>query len=111
MYKPAILSLGSFSLTVLFVLSVMSPVLALEDPTRPSSYTYTSEENVQYHLSSVFWGEVRKVAIINGQVLTEGDYIGSAKVVEIEKQRVRIDDGGVMIDLTPPSPSVKQEIY
>lgn len=81
---------------------------ALPDPTRPASY---QTEAVQHtlKLESVLISEARKVAVINGHVVAEGDRIGSTRVISIHKDRVQVSRGGVSSTLAIKHTSIRQE--
>ena len=46
-----------------------------------------------FKLEGILWDESQPTAIINGEILKEGDKIGSAKIVQIQKDSVIINDG------------------
>lgn len=62
---------------------------SLRDPTRPLSYSAPAEKQITLALQAIFTGKGRKEAIINGLAVSEGDSIGSAKIVRIEDKQVR----------------------
>jgi MSHA biogenesis protein MshK len=82
---------------------------ALTDPTRPSSYRPASVSHTSFTLSSVIVSDSRKVAIINGKVLAEGEKVAGAKVKRIEKQQVLLSHNGKTIKLVPPRTTVRRE--
>ena len=57
------------------------------------------EEIVDLAVSGIIWDEVRPQAIINGQILAEGDSIGGFSIEKIEKQKVILSDGKKRIEL------------
>lgn len=61
----------------------------LRDPTRPLSYSAPAEKQNTLALQAIFTGKGRKEAIINGLAVSEGDSIGSARIVRIEDKQVR----------------------
>lgn len=61
----------------------------LRDPTRPLSYSAPAEKQITLALQAIFTGKGRKEAIINGLAVSEGDSIGSARIVRIEDKQVR----------------------
>lgn len=95
-------------LTVLVGLTSLS-AQALNDPTKPSYYQGGTAKKNSLQLSSVLWSDQRRVAIINGKALSEGDAIAGAKVVRIEKHQVRINQNGVLVNLKLRRPSIKRE--
>jgi MSHA biogenesis protein MshK len=86
-----------------------SSLLAVTDPTRPSSYRSVENKKTQFVLESILIGEQRKVAVINGKALLEGEKIAGAKVIKINKENVRIVKNGKMIDLKPRRTSIRRE--
>ena len=84
-------------------------LLALNDPTRPASYRPSSQKVERFQLSSILLGFQRKVAVINGRAVTEGESLGSATVIKIEKERVLLTKGGKRIELVPKRTAVKRE--
>jgi hypothetical protein len=85
----------------------------LSDPTRPPASIATQPEireraaTTTLDLRAVFYAEERRVAIINGRRLREDDRIGSARVVAISKDGVRLRRGDEIIELGLVSPEVK----
>lgn len=84
-------------------------VQALNDPTKPTYYSARAEKKASFRVTSVLWSDERRVAIINGKAVSEGDEISGAKVVKIEKHQVRINQNGVLVNVKLRRPSVKQE--
>jgi MSHA biogenesis protein MshK len=71
-------------------------VWALNDPTRPTDpsqfFGSTSTANsADLMLQSVLFAPERRVAVINGTRLQEGDRIGSARVVRIQDSQVLLE--------------------
>mgnify|MGYP000179797978 CR=1 FL=1 len=99
-----------FIFTLLSFVFVVAPVAvhALDDPTRPSSFRAAKKAET-LKLESILHSEVRKVAVINGQVLAEGESIGSKKVVHIGKESVRLANGNQELTLTLKRSSIRQE--
>ncbi len=83
-------------LIFLYSLLVTLPVCAevLTDPTRPpvkkAVVPILKEKSFQHvwDLESTLVSSERKVAVINGKLLTIGDYIDGARVISIRKNRV-----------------------
>ncbi len=96
-------------LSLAAMLMVVQGAWALNDPTRPSAYKAPSAAKERYQLESILVGDVRKVAVINGKALTEGEKVGSAKVVRIEKNKVQLSRRGKVIELVPERTQVRQE--
>lgn len=92
---------------VLLVFAKVAPAAEFADPTRPT-YVQNDDaaqaENVRkkYRLSSILVGEQRKLAVINGQRVREGDRVGNAKVTRISRSSVTllIQDAAVNIALS-----------
>lgn len=99
------------SLFVVFIITLAAhqAVLAVSDPTRPPGYGERHAKKISFQLDSVLVSETRKVAIVNGQSVVEGDRIGDAKVISISKQKVRLNKGGNVIELKPKRVSVRRE--
>ena len=100
MFKLAILIT-----TLLFV----STAFALSDPTRPSGFRAAPAKEQALQLETILIGEQRKIAVINGKALTEGERIGEATVVQINKHKVQVKKAGKMINLEPRRISIRQE--
>ncbi|MBT8090254.1 MAG: general secretion pathway protein GspB [Gammaproteobacteria bacterium] len=67
------------------------------DPTRPySAPSVVSPGNSQsgFNVSAIFVSKIRRVAIVNGRRVTEGDSINGAIVVEINKDALRLNLNG-----------------
>jgi MSHA biogenesis protein MshK len=69
----------------------------LPDPTRPSGAAYADENMGNTHsgpvLQSVLTSAGRKLAIINGQTVKQGDMIGNARVARIGEGEVVLVQG------------------
>lgn len=64
----------------------------LRDPTRPySARPIVSLRTATFKVSAIFVSEERRVAIVNGQRVAEGDQVSGAKVVEILSDRLRLN--------------------
>lgn len=84
------------------------PAFSLNDPTRPSQYTVVGKKQ-DLRLESVFLGTKRKVAVINGGVVTEGDTIEGVKIININKDSVKVSRDGVTSLIEINSTSIRQE--
>lgn len=100
------LALALLALALLVIVKAV-PAAELADPTRPTyvqSDDAAQAENVRkkYRLSSILVGEQRKLAVINGQRVREGDRVGNAKVTRISRSSVTllIQDAAVSIALS-----------
>lgn len=81
---------------------------ALADPTRPASYQHVAGEQ-GLRLESVLISDSRKVAVINGHVVAEGDRIAGARIIHINRQGVKVSRDGVSRVLVMPHTSIRQE--
>lgn len=100
------------------LLAVLMPVgrgsaASLSDPTRPPQRFFAplaSGPVVQksWQLGSILIAPQRRVAVINGRPLSVGDRVSGAKVVAIESDRVRLQQGSreFVLDLLPKRPTV-----
>ena len=83
---------------------------ALQDPTRPtdpSAYFGYGTANNSWALQSILSSPARRIAIINGTRVREGDRIGSAKVVSISESQVVLNSGGRALTLHLLPQSIK----
>jgi hypothetical protein len=90
---------------ILLLLSTgVGNAVALNDPTRPTdpdSY-FGSDRNAvtaTWALQSVLSAADRRIAIINGTRVQEGDRIGAARVVRIRPSQVELNTGGRTLTL------------
>ncbi|MDX1455322.1 MAG: hypothetical protein R3217_07710 [Gammaproteobacteria bacterium] len=71
---------------------------AIGDPMRPSSLASDSSADqprrVSYRVQSIVVSPERRVAVINGRSLEEGEALGAARVVAIEAYEVIIEVDG-----------------
>ncbi len=84
-----------YSILSLAVLLLVAPILAnaqetLRDPTRPWSArsvapvgTVTATGVTGFRVTAIFSSEKRRIAVVNGQRVGEGDLVDGATVVEI----------------------------
>ncbi len=77
---------------------------ALQDPTRPTdpaAYFGSNRHTVTatWALQSILSSENRRIAIINGIRVREGDRIGTARVVSIRPSQVVLNTGGRTLTL------------
>ena len=96
-----------YSILTLAVVLLVVPILAnaqetLRDPTRPWSArsvapvgTATGVTGVR--VTAIFTSEKRRIAIVNGQRVSEGDRVNGATVVEIRTDDLRLDFNGKTI--------------
>ncbi|MCO6412956.1 MAG: hypothetical protein J5I92_09445 [Thiogranum sp.] len=95
-------------------LGVSASALALQDPTRPTNASdwfgnKTSGTQAEWSLQSILTGPDRRIAVINGTRVREGDRIGTARVVQIEDSRVllRTGEGTLTLRLLPTTSRIK----
>lgn len=90
------------------VLWLPTMVMALVDPTQPANYQKERKQEV-LRVESILLGTVRKVAVISGKVVGEGDRIGSTMIISINKDSVKISSGGKFSTLKLNRTSIRQE--
>jgi len=101
MNKPLCLSLCLLGL----LLSASRPASALHDPTRPTDPAQYfgrgagGASSQPWTLHSILRASDRRIAIINGQRVQEGERIGSAKVLRIGHSHVLLQTGGRKLTL------------
>jgi len=75
----------------------------LSDPTRPYDSEWYTQNKPQtgntYNLESTLVSSARRVAVINGIQVTEGDTLGNATVVRIGKYEVTLQSPNRQINL------------
>ena len=85
---------------------LFGPVLAddaelLRDPTRPWSAravaAATRTPASSFRVTAIFTSDMRRIAVVNGQRVTEGDRVDGATVVEILVDALRLDLNGKTI--------------
>ncbi|MFC4701076.1 hypothetical protein ACFO4O_12960 [Glaciecola siphonariae] len=85
----------------LFILGALSSLTMLafaqQDPTRPPSViaqqlTPLQKVNAPFNVSAIFTRNDRRYAVVNGQVLKQGDEILGMKVSGIEASNVTLSD-------------------
>ncbi len=86
----------------------------LADPTKPANQPVVSTQkqkdaSVQFKLSYILAADARRLAIINGQRVVEGDWIAGAQVRKIDRNSVTLLINGRSKVLTVSTrPSIKQ---
>jgi hypothetical protein len=89
----------------LALLTSLSPAAAAElnDPTRPYKTDRYEQRNTQpasrYNLNSTLVSSNRRIAVINGTYLTEGETVGDATVIRIRKHEVTLQSPNRQITL------------
>jgi len=104
----------NLSLLLILWLGLSGNLYALNDPTRPvdpALYFGTGQarNGSGWSLQSILSSPERRIAIINGSRVREGDRIGSARVVRIRDSHVLLKTGGrtVTLRLLPQSIKVR----
>ena len=101
-------------LAALAAVMACSQAGALQDPTRPTDASaYFGENSAQpggWSLQSILSSPKRRIAIINGTSVREGDRIGAARVIRIRETQVILKTGGrdLTLHLLPETIKVNQ---
>ena len=101
------------NVAALLLFSVLAgSVHALTDPTRPTdpgSYFGSAESHADrdWFLQSILSSPQRRIAVINGTRVREGDQIGSARVVRIHDSHVLLNSRGRTLTLHLYPDSIK----
>ncbi|MDH5469470.1 MAG: hypothetical protein OEY45_10370 [Gammaproteobacteria bacterium] len=97
------------SIRLLFGLAVITSLSyaarpELDDPTRPYQANVFEQRKTQpasrYNLNSTLVSKNRRVAVINGTHVTEGETVGDATVIRIRKHDVTLQSPDRQITLT-----------
>jgi len=108
--------MDSMNLALVLVLwaGLSGDLYALNDPTQPTDpalYFGTGQvrNSSDWSLQSILSSPQRRIAIINGSRVREGDRIGSARVVRIRDSHVLLNTGSrtVTLRLLPQSIKVR----
>lgn len=102
--SPTLLILAAFALCAV---SVTAHGNELRDPTRPYSATPPRADNAgPFQVSAVFVATDRRVAIVNGKRVVEGDTVAGATVTAIYDNRVQLNRDGkvIVVRLLPGTP-------
>ncbi len=98
-----------YSLLAVLVALLFAPLLAsgqelLRDPTRPyfakpvaTTGTATATAATGFRVTAIFTSEKRRIAVVNGQRVGEGDLVDGATVVEILADALRLNVQGKAI--------------
>ncbi len=89
---------------LLLGLAVSASAYALKDPTQPTDpanyFGYpTNPSDSSWSLQSILSAPQRRIAVINGTRVREGDRIGAARVVRIHNSGVVLDSNGRRLTL------------
>lgn len=88
-----------YSILTAVAILLSGPALAgseelLSDPTRPwsaKSAVVAPTSAAGFRVTAIFTSEMRRIAIVNGQRVSEGDQVDGATVVEILADSCRLD--------------------
>ncbi|HEB28363.1 MAG TPA: hypothetical protein ENI05_11415 [Porticoccus sp.] len=94
---------------LVILLFLSAEVWSLSDPTRPSGYHSVAPEKQGLRLESILFSESRKVAVINGKVVAEGDSIGRTKIIQISRDSVTVSRDGKSKKIELKRTSIRQE--
>lgn len=104
-YSYILTSIFIFNPTFLYATEKLVAPLAtseiLKDPTQPQNYllpvdlkssqiSQNEKNSTSLKLSAIFVGKNKRIAIINGKVLHEGDSFGKCKIKNIHESRVLV---------------------
>jgi MSHA biogenesis protein MshK len=98
----------------IFLVPVLLSILpaqswSLSDPTRPSAYQNTAVGKNNLRLESILFSASRRVAVINGKIVAEGDTIGRSKIIKISNDSVKINRDGQFKTLKLKRTPIRQE--
>jgi hypothetical protein len=83
--------------------------MAVNDPTRPANYAgSTSSAKRSLKLESILYSTDRRVAVISGKVLAEGDSIENKIVTAITKDAVTLTSNGKALILKLQHTSIRK---
>mgnify|MGYP001826217213 FL=1 len=95
-------------------LAALGNAFGLTDPTRPTDPAAyfgagNNTDSSAWALQSILFASDRRIAVINGTRVKEGDRIGSARVVRIRDSQVLLDTGGrrLTLQLLPQTVKVR----
>lgn len=99
-----------FKISYLLVLALWWPTMsqALVDPTQPEGYKKERKQTI-LRVESILFSAARKVAVINGKVVSEGDRVDQAKIISISKDSVKVSSDGKYSILKLNRTSIRQE--
>lgn len=85
------------AIAALALLTQVAVAETLTDPMRPwhAAPAAITERvaGMRYELSAILYSPERRVAIVNGRAVSEGERIGNARVSRIRRGRVELDTG------------------
>ena len=99
-------------LTAVVATLIMPAAMAAKDPTRPPAYhrgaATVATPVQQFRVESIIRGSDRRVAVINGQRLTEGEAVDGARLIRIEADAVVLLWQGQRQRIAINKPSLKK---
>jgi MSHA biogenesis protein MshK len=109
--KVSLKRLPGVALAIALSIGVSAPAHALKDPTRPPGFQSAPSAPVTqtaYALNSIMIGEERRIAIINGEPVREGEALADARINSIHHDHVvlQVDGAERVLRWTPP-PNVR----
>lgn len=100
--------LKGFSISIIMVIFTLGAPLAqadaLRDPTRPySARSVVKAQDLSFEVSAIFASKQRRVAVVNGRTVTEGEQIDGAIVVAIlnDSLRLKLGDREISVRVVP----------
>ncbi|MEX1033876.1 MAG: hypothetical protein WDZ30_10995 [Cellvibrionaceae bacterium] len=97
MFRRSLFSL--LAMTLALAISVPLAADQLSDPTRPLNYRQAGSAEARLELNSILIAKGRRIAVINGQQVAEGERSGNIYVLRILPNRVIISRNGNEIEL------------
>lgn len=96
MYRVLSTRRSSLSLTALLALGAVVQAETLQDPTRPATVKAVAQsvEPGALQLEAVMGSGARRIAIVNGKVVREGDRVGAAVIEAIGSDFIRYTRNG-----------------
>jgi|SRR5690554_501813 len=97
---------GIYGLAIALALFASAGAHALQDPTRPPDARPASVQSTApraIELGSILLGSQRRVAVINGVALREGENHDGIRVRRIHSDKVEVTDRGQPRVLYPPT--------
>lgn len=96
---------------ILFIINTSNAYAELRDPTRPPDFISKKlgKGVATWALTSILISKDRRIAVVNGQVVHEGDEIASETVISIQPNTVQLTGPGGKITLFLLDKTVKRE--
>ena len=108
MFRLTLITLILWMLTLV----IMPSKASMNDPTRPPAFNVTTVTkkavDPRWVLSSTLVSREHRNAVINNRVVSLGDVVSGARVVEIEPMRVVLNRNGQQIVLMLLEKNIKQ---